>query len=79
MTVEPDFHVSDVGYDVVVVALLCLDKDTEVRQVRVLLLRGCHVVLADALEVDHVGIEQAEVRISGRVAHSHLCKIIERA
>ena len=71
-----DLRVADVGYDVVVVALLVLRQDTEVRQTGIFHLRAGQVVLADSLEVNHLGVEGPVMRITGRVAQGHTCKVV---
>ena len=72
VTEDEDLHVADIRDEVVVVTLFCLDVHVEVIQVRVRLLRRSHVVLADSLEVNHLGIESPEVRISGSEADGNL-------
>ena len=78
VSVEMDLHVSDVGDDIVVMAILCLHIYPEVRHAGIVLDRGGHVVFAVALEVNHVGVEGTDVRVARRVADCHLCKRAER-
>ena len=73
-----DLHVADVGHDVVVVTLLVLRVYIEIRHVGIRLLRTGHVVLANALEVQHCGVEGAVVWITGSVANGHLCNVGSR-
>ena len=82
ITIESDdraeyvnLSVTDVGNDIVVVALLVLREYTEVRQTGIFHLRTGHVVLADSLEVQHLGVECAVMGIPGRVANGHTCNV----
>ena len=73
-----DLHVADVGNSGAAVTLLVLRQDTEVRKVSRFghLFRAGHIVLADSLEVDHLGVEGAVMRIAGCVAHGHTCEAV---
>ena len=70
---DSDLHVADIRNDIVIMTLLHLSEYTEVRQAGIRLLRTGHVVLADALEVNHLGVEGAFVWITGNEAESDLC------